>query len=82
MPPECSCCVHEPAGAAPRPAIKTPHERAPQLDEVERSVREVWEAGTTKECRSQLSAKIALANHAILAAHREGYGGASRQAEQ
>lgn len=44
MPPECSCCVHEPAGAAPRPAIKTPHERAPQLDEVERSLREVWEA--------------------------------------
>jgi hypothetical protein len=30
LPPECSCCVHEPAGAAPRPAIKAPLERAPQ----------------------------------------------------
>ena len=31
MPPECPCCVHEPAGAAPRPAImrlmKTPFNR-------------------------------------------------------
>jgi hypothetical protein len=26
MPPECSCCVHEPAGAAPRPASRTPHD--------------------------------------------------------
>jgi hypothetical protein len=33
MPPECSCCVHQPAGAAPRPAIKTPLER-PSKDEV------------------------------------------------
>jgi hypothetical protein len=29
-PPECSCCVHEPAGAAPRPAYATPRESAPQ----------------------------------------------------
>jgi hypothetical protein len=29
MPPECLICVTKPAGAAPRPAIKTPHERAP-----------------------------------------------------
>jgi hypothetical protein len=28
--------VHEPAGAAPRPAIKTPLERVPQLNEVRR----------------------------------------------
>jgi hypothetical protein len=26
MPPECPCCVHEPAGAAPRPASRTPRE--------------------------------------------------------
>ncbi len=26
MPPECRCCVHEPAGAAPRPASRTPHD--------------------------------------------------------
>jgi hypothetical protein len=26
MPPECSCCVHEPAGAAPRPASRTPRD--------------------------------------------------------
>jgi hypothetical protein len=26
MPPECPCCVHEPAGAAPRPASRTPHD--------------------------------------------------------
>jgi hypothetical protein len=35
MPPECLVATR-PAGAAPRPAIKTPHERAPQLDEVRR----------------------------------------------
>ena len=29
-PPECLACVTRPAGAAPRPAIKTPLERAPQ----------------------------------------------------
>ena len=26
MPPECSCCEHEPAGAAPRPASRSPLE--------------------------------------------------------
>ena len=30
MPPECSACVAEPAGTAPRPAVMTPHEIAPQ----------------------------------------------------
>jgi hypothetical protein len=34
MPPECVACVAGPAGAAPHPAIKTPLERAPQVDEV------------------------------------------------
>jgi hypothetical protein len=33
MPPECFIATKL-AGAAPRPAIKTPRERAPQLDEV------------------------------------------------
>jgi len=34
IPPERSCCVHEPAGAAPRPAPWMPHDRALQVDEV------------------------------------------------
>jgi hypothetical protein len=41
VPPECLTCVAKPAGAAPRPAIKTPLERAPQVDEVVRSVSEM-----------------------------------------
>jgi len=34
-----------PRGAAPRPAFKTPHERAPQLDEVGRVYRRLGGRG-------------------------------------
>jgi hypothetical protein len=47
----------KPAGAARHPAIKTPHERAPQTDEVMWSVRSLWKAGisqrSTKRCARQ-----------------------------
>jgi len=46
MPPEFPCCVwHEPAGAAPRPALMTSHENALQLDELMSIVSEVQSAG-------------------------------------
>ena len=35
MPPECPACARQPAGTAPRPAVTTPHESAPQTDEVD-----------------------------------------------
>jgi hypothetical protein len=51
MPPECPTCVARPAGAAPRPAIKTPHERAPQLDEVIETLTEVLPPGISWDQR-------------------------------
>ena len=40
-----------PQGAAPRPAVMTPHERAPQLDEVVRSLREILGPGIKFQLR-------------------------------
>ena len=45
MPPECSSRVHEPAGVAPRPAIKTPHEPRPSTNEVLRSLSSIRKVG-------------------------------------
>ncbi len=52
MPPEFPCCVHEPAGAAPRPAVTTPRDGAPQMDEVMQSLREVLAAGISRALAS------------------------------
>jgi hypothetical protein len=44
MPPECFS-AKEARGRRTPSRFTTPHERAPQLDEVMRSLREVWKAG-------------------------------------
>src|SRR5579885_1997051 len=43
--PPGSFVATKPAGAAPRPAFKTPLERAPQLDEVDQSLTELRRLG-------------------------------------
>jgi len=47
LPPECSCRVHEPAGAAPRPASTFASRSALQVDEVMRSLSQPRRAGTS-----------------------------------
>ena len=46
MPPGCSCRVHEPAGAAPRPASSNASRNAPKVDEVGTSLSATRRSGT------------------------------------
>ena len=46
MPPGCSCRVHEPGGAAPRPASSNASRNAPKVDEVGTSLSATRRSGT------------------------------------